>query len=49
MKESVMVSTLLDPALFHAALGEDGGLFCNKDTGGGHKMPVSECSNTFEY
>lgn len=34
MKEPVMVPTLLDSGLFRAALDEDGGLFCNKDTGG---------------
>lgn len=35
-----MVPTLLDSALFYAALGEDGGLFCNKDTGGDIKCQL---------
>lgn len=44
-----MVPAPVDSALCHAALDEDGGLFCNIDTGRGHKMPVGKCSNTFEY
>lgn len=42
MKEPVMVRSFLDSALFHATLGQHGGLFCNVDSWGGIKCQLEK-------